>query len=52
MMQIRPEITIKLKLRLGQIDKEGNMKWRINYIPIDFFQLILDDIHPNPASGS
>ena len=40
MKQIRPEITLKLKLGLAQKDKEGKMKWRISYIPIDFFKLV------------
>lgn len=40
MMLIRPEITIKLKLALMQKDKEGNMRWRITYVPNDFFKLV------------
>ena len=40
MMQVRPEITIRLKLGLAQQGKEGKMKWRINYVPDNFFKLV------------
>jgi len=40
MMQIRPEITIKLKLGLTQKNKDGRMKWRIAHVPNDFFRLV------------
>ncbi|MHA2246282.1 MAG: hypothetical protein ACXADY_15065 [Candidatus Hodarchaeales archaeon] len=39
-MSDRPGITIKLKLGLNQINREGKMKWRISYVPDDFFRLV------------